>query len=131
MKKLLFLTLLFFVAQYTVVRAEQPIPSRHARIYHAGNFREHNNPWSHNPFLLKSKKEKRDMEIQVASSSSTPKSMAIVYVYSSDLNDIVGPFNVSTGDFLTVPIDDRDWGVIIESDDHIYVDVWTSGPSPE
>ena len=131
MKKILFLTFLFFVAQFSVARAEQPIPSYHARIYHMGNFREHNNGngIGHNKFQIKSTKEKRDMEIQAATATGGPKSAAIIFVYSSDLKDIIGPLIINSGETLTIPVDDRDWGVFVTSEDHIYIDVWTSDSS--
>jgi hypothetical protein len=130
MKKILFLTFLFLVAQSITLRAEQPIPSRHARIYHKGNFREHHENGGHSPFMLKGTKEKRDMEIQVNSSTgNVPRNAVMVYVYSSDMKDIIGPFFVNSGETLTVPVDDRDWGVYIESNDHVYVDVWSSDSS--
>jgi hypothetical protein len=126
MKKFLFLTILFFVAQSSIVRAEQPIPSFHARIYHVGNFREHNNVSGHNPFQNKSTKEKRDMQIQATVANGNPKAFAIVYVYSLDMKDILGPFVINSGESLSIPIDERDWGAFITSEDHIYIDVWSS-----
>jgi len=129
MKKLLYLTLFCFIAQINIVLAEQPIPAKHFPIHHMANFCEQNNGTSRNPFLVKSTKEKRDMEIQASTATSGPKVAVIVYVYSEDLQDIEGPFTVDSGDNLSVPIDDRDWGVVVISDDHVYVDVWTSDSS--
>ena len=129
MKKLLFLTLLFFVFQLSLVRAEQPIPSYHARIYHMGNFLEHNNGFERTPLIVKSTKEKRDIEIQATVATGNPKGVAIIYVYSSDMKDILGPFLVNSDETLSVPVDDREWGVFVISDNHIYVDVWTSESS--
>ena len=51
---------------------------------------------------------------------------ATVWVYSLDKQTIIGPFTVYVGDVLSVPIDDRDWGVIVDSDYDITVDVWIS-----
>jgi len=126
MKKLFFLVLLFFIAQIGALQAEQPIPSRHARIYHMGNFREHHYGNEHRPNQLKSNREKRDMQIQVSSSGGTPRSSAIIYVYSADYQDVLGPFIVNSGESITIPVDDREWGAFIMSDDHVYVDVWSS-----
>ena len=33
-------------------------------------------------------------------------------------------------DLLSVEIDDRAWGVMVQSDDHVYVDVWIEDGSP-
>jgi hypothetical protein len=129
MKKLLFLTILFLVSQFTIVRAAQPIPVRHARVYHVANFLEQF-PGGHSPFLLKSTREKRDMMIQASTATGGPKSSVVVYVYSTDMNEILGPFTVEGGETLSVPIDDREWGVVVTSDDHMYVDIYTSDSQP-
>ena len=45
------------------------------------------------------------------------------------MKDILGPFLITSDETLTIPIDDREWGVFISSDDHVYVDIWTSTSS--
>lgn len=51
---------------------------------------------------------------------------ATVWAYSLDLTTLYGPFIVSCGETLEVEIDEREWGVLVESDYTVYVDVWTS-----
>lgn len=131
MKKLLYLILFLFLAQITVVHAEQPIPSFKFRLYRMANFREHNQGGSHNPFTLAGTKGKRDLNIMATSTTSTPTGQAVVYIYSSDYKTIIGPLTITAGETITVPVDDRDWGVFVISDDHLYIDVFSSGsPAP-
>jgi hypothetical protein len=49
---------------------------------------------------------------------------ATVWVYSLDLTTILGPYSVSCGNELRVEIDEREWGVFVESEDEVIVDVW-------
>jgi len=69
---------------------------------------------------------KREMDVRVNCSgvSSNGKCQATVWVYSLDGETILGPYTVNGGDVLSVPIDDRDWGVLVSTDDDITVDVW-------
>lgn len=48
------------------------------------------------------------------------------YFYSIDGQSRLGPYTVQCGETLTVPLDDREWGVIVISDMVICVDVWIS-----
>jgi hypothetical protein len=61
------------------------------------------------------------MVVKVKGSSS---SVATVWVYSLDLQDIIGPYTVYGGETIYVDIDEREWGVIVQSEDHVEVDVW-------
>jgi len=47
-----------------------------------------------------------------------------VWVFTIDQTTILGPFYLGCDQILEVPIDDRAWGVLIESEDEILVDVW-------
>ena len=49
---------------------------------------------------------------------------ATVWIYSLDLVTVLGPFQLGCGDEISVDIDDRDWGVMVDSSDKIVVDVW-------
>ncbi len=42
------------------------------------------------------------------------------------IGDILGPYIMHGGETLMVEIDSREWGVIVQSEDHITVDVWIS-----
>ena len=49
---------------------------------------------------------------------------AIVWVYSLDGLDVLGPFTVTDGEILVVEIDDREWGCRVITEDPVFVDVW-------
>lgn len=129
MKKILYLVLFLFLAQITAVHAEQPIPSFKFRLYHMANFREHNQGGGHNPLKSAGTKGKRDLNVVATSTSSTPTGQAVIYIYSSDFKTIIGPLTISEGETISVPVDDREWGVFVVSDDHLYIDVFSSGSS--
>ena len=52
---------------------------------------------------------------------------ATVWVYSLDLTTVLGPYSLVCGDELPVQIDERDWGVFVETEDKVIVDVWIEG----
>ena len=52
---------------------------------------------------------------------------AKVWWYSLDGLDILGPYAVLCGETLTVEIDERAWGVLIETGSETLVDVWIEG----
>ena len=99
------------------VSGQNPIPSFNVPVYHLANFQESQPP-----------KGKRDMNVIIhgveVPYSDTCK--ATVWVYSLDRNDILGPYTLYNEETLSVGIDDREWGVIIESEDHVTADVWIS-----
>lgn len=49
---------------------------------------------------------------------------SLVWIYSLDELDILGPYVVLCCETLTVEIDERDWGVLVETDSDVLVDVW-------
>jgi hypothetical protein len=51
---------------------------------------------------------------------------ATVWVYNLDQNTVLGPYTVNCGETLTVEIDEREWGVLVESEEGVIVDVWYS-----
>jgi hypothetical protein len=69
-------------------------------------------------------KGKRDMIIwaQVAGPSKAP---VTIWVYSLDMLDSQGPFTILGGGEISVPIDDRNWGTIIQCNEDTEVSVWT------
>ena len=66
------------------------------------------------------------MQIQVTSQKTpdTTTCQATVWVYSLDHTTVLGPYTVLCGETLTVDIDDRDWGTLVESDVPVVVSVW-------
>jgi hypothetical protein len=69
--------------------------------------------------------EKRQVHVVIVSNGAeNPPCEATVWIYSIDGLDVLGPFIVACGGHLDVPIDDREWGVYVVTDDEILVDVW-------
>jgi len=121
MKKILLLTAVFFFAQIAYVLAYMPIPAYKVPVGHHQNFVEKpgGKKGDHDP------KAKRDMHVQSSVTSGKP-TLAIIWVYSLDGQDILGPFYLLSGQSIDVPIDARDWGVYVQSDDHVIISVWVS-----
>ena len=69
---------------------------------------------------------KKEIKVQVNSVAGLPNCQATVWIYTLDRTTILGPYIVNCGETLTVEIDDREWGVLVESENDILVDVWTS-----
>lgn len=49
---------------------------------------------------------------------------AVIYWYSLDGLDFLGPFSVTCGALLVTPIDEREWGTLVISENELLVDVW-------
>ena len=95
-----------------------PIPSYNVAVNGYANFK--NNLQSiKNPI-----KAKQELDVQVRSGSGTHNCTAIVWVYSLDQTTVFGPYTVTCGQTLSVPIDERQWGVLVESEEEVIVDVW-------
>lgn len=60
----------------------------------------------------------------VVTSVGTKNCTATVWVYSLDQTTVLGPYTVTCGQTLSVPIDERQWGVLVESEEEVIVDVW-------
>lgn len=60
----------------------------------------------------------------VVTSVGTKSCTATVWVYSLDQTTVLGPYTVTCGQTLSVPIDERQWGVLVESEEEVIVDVW-------
>ena len=57
-------------------------------------------------------------------SSLAGSACAKVLVYSLDMQDVLGPFDLTPGQLLRVKTDDRAWGVYLEVSDQVNADVW-------
>jgi hypothetical protein len=76
-------------------------------------------------FNLDGTREKRDAHVRILPrASESPDCQAQVWLYSLDGLDILGPYTVLCGETLTVEIDDREWGVLVQTDAAVLVDVW-------
>ena len=120
MKKIILLSVVFCFISVSALVAQiiNPIPSYNFNITTPqalfGEIRVNNS------------KEKRDMvvEISTASHGSTPI-FAKVWVVKKNGNIVKGPFIVHLNDPLSVPIDHGKWGVIVNCDWEVLVDVYT------
>ena len=73
-------------------------------------------------------KEKRDVHIQVnCQGKSDTTCCASVILYTLDLETYLGPFRVCCGETIVVPIDEREWGVAVNSECQVNVSVWITG----
>jgi hypothetical protein len=52
-----------------------------------------------------------------------------VYFYSLDHTTVLGPYCMGCNQTLTVPLDEREWGVYVESQIRVVVDVWFTEPT--
>jgi len=95
-----------------------PIPSYNVAVNGYANFKN-NLQSQRNPV-----RAKQELNIQIRSSSGTHNCTATVWVYSLDQTTVLGPYTVTCGQTLSVPIDERQWGVLVESEEEVIVDVW-------
>ena len=97
-----------------------PIPSFNIPVFGRALFQENVHPSKDNT------EGRRKLHIEV-SSQKTPDTLTnpvTVWIYSLDHTTILGPYSVNYGMTLTVDIDDREWGVIVESSETVVVSVW-------
>lgn len=122
MKKLITMLMILTLWAGISLQASKPIPSYNVNISSTANFQEKdrnkNDPNS-------GEKGKRYM-IVVTNVAGPSKLPIIVWVYSLDGRDIQGPFTLYGNDEISVPIDDRDWGTIMQTTEKSTVSVWTS-----
>jgi hypothetical protein len=118
MKQSIILTLimgLFLVSKLSI--AQNPIPSYNIPVYLMANFLEGAKD-------AQPKGKKKIKVMGTCNNSSKTTCLATVYAYSLDQQTILGPYTLAGGQTLSIDIDDRDWGVFVQSDDHIIVSVW-------
>jgi hypothetical protein len=119
MKKILLLGLLIFMGSHELF-AQYPIPSFGAVVDTAGWFAE--------GFSMKRDPvtdARREVHVRLVCSTTTHSvCQASVWVFSLDGQDVLGPYRMEGGDEIKVGIDDREWGVAVESYEKVIVDVW-------
>jgi hypothetical protein len=128
MKTKQFLVLCLLIFGFTSVFGQHgsfpvyPIPSTNVVVDGYADFA---NPTSPAPLIIL---EKRQVHIHVLTVSlNQPDCQATVWVYSLDGTTVLGPFTVLCGQTIDVDIDNRDWGVLVDSEAKIEVDVWFTG----
>lgn len=118
MKHILFvITFMLVFSEFQNVFAQYPIPSNNVSVRERANFQESQPARG---------KRKMNVWVQCSGSSFAGTCQATVWIYSLDGQTILGPFTVNGGETLSVQIDDRAWGVYMQTDNNIIVDVWTS-----
>jgi hypothetical protein len=112
---------LFFlmVAFISKAQASYPIPSYGIPVYHIANFTEKNPDKS----VKGEYKERRSMWVRTTG-GGTPGNVRVI-IYSLDGKNVIGPDTLGGTDLKSYEIDGREWGIIIECDEHVQVDVWT------
>lgn len=120
MKTILFLSILLFLIDVPDAKSQYPIPSYDIPVNYRANFQEVNNGVSQ----IHDSRERRKVIVRtVCGSTGISSCTALVWVYRIDGQAIYGPFIVNPGTDLIVDVDDGLWGVYIESDGPIIVDV--------
>jgi len=128
MKKILFLTVSILVLSGFIAKAGNPIPSFNVLVTNNAMFSENpGNPGGHNPPL----DEKRDMNVQNGTGGThAPVGLGTatltVYVYRTDHSIVQGPFYISFGQAIDVPIDGYPWAVAVTTDFPAAVSVWST-----
>ena len=117
----LFLSLVCFFPVKSQNIPTYPIPSYNVIVNGIANFK---NAISHGE-SLNIPMEKRDANIHLKSGSiGNPDCRATVWLYSLDQTTVLGPYEVACGETLRVEVDEREWGVIVQTDSEVIVDVW-------
>jgi len=126
MKKIIFLTTVFLLAGITTLWAIKPIPSYNVPIFRQQTFVEKRTSQDPSP------KGKRDMNVKstVTSTNKPTPTLVVVYIFSMDGRDVMGPYTLVNNQTLTVTVDEREWGVYAVSDDHVELSVWYTPYSP-
>ena len=108
---------MFVFGEFQNVFAQYPIPSNNVSVRERANFQESQPERG---------KRKINVWVQCNGSGFVGTCQATVWIYSLDGQTVFGPYTVYGGETLTIPIDDREWGVYIQTNNNITVDVWTS-----
>jgi hypothetical protein len=96
-----------------------PIPSYNVKVDGYVDFSQQHT------VLKNNSKQKKDVIIHLKSGSTENTGcQATVWIYSLDQTSILGPFIMNCGETLVVGIDDREWGVLVNSEDDVIIDVW-------
>ena len=113
----LFLILAFTSQVSAQIAKPYPIPSYNVIVTDPAAFQETG---------TSATKAKKDVIIQVKPGNAADSGScgASVIIYSLDHQTILGPYFVSCGETVTVPIDEREWGVIVTADIPVEVSVW-------
>ena len=119
-KTLIIVVIVLLCSLYQDAFAQYPIPSYNVTIRESAYFLED-----------QPTRGRRDANIktQCVGSSFIENRDIVVYLFTQDLSTVLGPYYLGCGETLTVPIDELPWGVLVESEKEITVDVWMTESS--
>jgi hypothetical protein len=69
-------------------------------------------------------KEKRGITVKLRQEALPCDCFAEIWFYTRDQTTILGPYTLQCGESIRVEIDEREWGVLVQSEDVVIVDVW-------
>jgi len=121
MKKVLLCLSAVFLVGICQCHAQYPIPSYDVCINDYATFQEDESEQSPVEQVL----AKRMLYIRAScGNKETGTCQATVWFYSLDRQTVYGPFTIYGDETIPREIDQRAWGVLVESEDGIYIDVW-------
>jgi hypothetical protein len=121
MKTKRILLLIFMMCGSKLMLAQYPIPSWSIDVCKQATFEEQSG-LNESPAIILAK---RMVDVHVTSKKASQSSyVAAVWIYSLDRTTIFGPYYMVDDETKQVEIDDRLWGVYVETDEEITVDVW-------
>jgi hypothetical protein len=123
MKTVIAFIIILLLCTGAQLQAAKPIPSYKAPVIRVANFTE-----KHHKNDLKSEPKGRRYMMVVAQVAGPSRDPIFIWVYSLDKRSILGPYTIIGSGELTVPIDDRLWGVLVKCDTKVVVSVWTDPP---
>jgi hypothetical protein len=113
---------LFFIAGLQFAYAQYPIPSYNAIVNEKAAFRESGSSGIQ-PYCRINIDKKRIINVELHGAKGQ-LSDVIVYAYSLDHQSILGPYPLYPNQVLQIEIDEREWGILVESGTEVVVDVW-------
>jgi hypothetical protein len=124
MKKLFLLIVLILFFGIQDLFAQYPIPSYNVGVDPTAYFIEGIN----HKIILPNTDAKRKVIIRITCPPTDGYTCsATVWVFSLDGETRLGPYRMNGGDILEVEIDEKEWGVRVDSEERVIVDVWTDG----
>ena len=101
--------------------AQNPIPSWNVPVFFRANFLQTGNGI---PYPAKVSRSKQTLHVAVHRTAAPLPNCGTVWFYCLETLDVLGPFPLCEGESLSVEIDEYQWGVHVESESHLVVDVW-------
>ncbi len=98
-----------------------PIPSSNINVNGYANFMENRQSES---LLQTEGKRVINVDVNTPFGYGDEDYQARIWVYSLDNTSVLGPFTVNCNEPLSVIIDDREWGVLAETNEELIFSVW-------